>query len=998
MYRQFRFFLLYIGIIVFHNLPAQITFPVNGVRHPVKQLILVQNAIIHPDTGVIIAPGEMLIDKGIITQIGKTVDHPQDAVIIDLQGMHVYPSFIEPLCSYGMPEPKRAPENNPANANRAMISNKEGAYSWNEALRSETKAAMLFNYKDDDAGKFREAGYGLVQTHFGDGISRGSAAIVSLNQANEHELILKQESAHVMSFQKGMSAQEYPGSLMGSIALLRQTYLDGKYYHTAIKPKEVNLSMEEWIRLQTHPQFFVANTPLDILRAHAIAKEFNTTYIIKGNGQEYQRMDEIQKTGVKLIVPLRFPAVYEVEDPYDVLQIDLSDLKHWEMAPSNPSLLAQKKIPFVFTSQDLKERKELLPNVRKTIQRGLSENMALYALTRGPAEWLGIQNQTGSLAVGKLANFIVTDDSLFKDKTTIKENWIQGNRFSFVKQLNNLSANGQYNFKIDTMSLLLTISGGIDKTEFKLEAFDSSKVSIKAKLTGDYISGRINRYNPKGEIIFSVYKNQNTWKGRAQMENGDWKDIEFIRLSNDVVAKTKSDSIKPKDTIGSIVYPFTAYGWKSKPQPKSYLIKNATVWTNESQGILKNTDVLIREGKIANIGKNLSENNAIEIDGTGKHITAGIIDEHSHIAVNGGVNECTQSVTSEVRIGDVINSEDINIYRQLAGGVTTSHLLHGSCNAVGGQTALIKLRWGYAPEQMKFEGADGFIKFALGENVKRSGGNQAGRFPDTRMGVEQVYMDAFSRARDYDVLLKTKPNETRRDLELDALSEILNKKRFITCHSYVQSEINMLMKVAEQFNFTVNTFTHILEGYKVADKMKKHGAGAAGFSDWWAYKFEVYEAIPYNGAILYDQGVVTAFNSDDAEMARRLNQEAAKAVEYGNVPEEEALKFVTLNPAKLLHIDDRVGSIKKGKDADIVLWNDHPLSIKASADMTFVDGIKFFDKKEDMLLRNEIQSERNRIIQKMIKAKAGGEETQQFSSRRKRLEHCDSVEDESIKE
>ncbi len=966
---------------------AQITFPVNGVRNPAKQLILIQNAIIHPDTGAVILSGEMLIDKGIITQIGKAVDHPQDAVVVDLQGMHVYPSFIEPLSSYGMPEMKRGTVNN------ATISTKEGAFSWNEALRTETKAAALFSYRDEDAGKFREAGYGLVQTHYADGISRGSAVIVSLHQANEHELIIKEESAHVLSFQKGMSAQEYPGSLMGSIALLRQSYLDGAYYSTAIKNKEVNLSIEEWIRLQTLPQIFIANSPLDILRANAIAKEFFTTYIIKGNGQEYQQLDEIKKTGVKLIIPLRFPVVYEVEDPYDVLEINLSDLKHWEMAPSNPALLAKKNIPFVFTSQDLKERKELLTNIRNSIQRGLSENLAIYALTLGPAELLGIQNQAGSLAAGKLANFIVTDGNLFEDKTSIKENWVKGNRFSFIKQAHDATANGQYNFKIDTLALLLTISGSIDKTEFKLEAFDSSKVSIKAKITNDYFSGRINRNHPNGEILFSAYKNKNTWKGRAQLENGIWKDIEFMRLSNDVKQKPKTDSIKPKDTIGAVVYPFTGYGWKVKPQAKTFLIKNTTVWTNESQGILKNTDVLIRNGKIENIGKNLNAQDATMIDGTDKHITAGIIDEHSHIAVNGGVNECTQSVTSEVRISDVINSEDINIYRQLAGGVTTSQLLHGSCNPVGGQSALIKLRWGYAPEQMKFEGADGFIKFALGENVKRSTSSQGGRFPETRMGVEQVYMDVFSRARDYNQLLKTKPHETRLDLELDALAEILNNKRFITCHSYVQSEINMLIKVAEQFNFRVNTFTHILEGYKVADKLKKHGAGASAFADWWAYKFEVYEAIPYNGAILHDQGVVTAYNSDDAEMARRLNQEAAKAVKYGNVPEEEALKFVTLNPAKLLHIDDRVGSIKNGKDADLVLWNDHPLSIKATADMTFVDGIKFYDKKEDIILRNEILAERQRLIQKMIKAKAGGEETQPFSSRRRRLDHCDSIEE-----
>ncbi len=979
--------LLLAQIIIVFNVVSQITFPVNGVRNPEKQLILLTNAHIHPDTSKLIWQGEILIRDGRISEIGKKVSRPIDAVTIDLQGMHIYPSFIEVLSSYGMPEVKRAITSN------NTLSAKEGAYSWNEALRSEIKAVNLFTAKEEEAAKYREAGFGLVQTHYPDGICRGSAAIVSLHSANEHELILKKESAHLMSFQKGLSSQDYPGSLMGSIALLRQTYLDAQFYSSAIKPKEINLSLEAWIELQQLPQIFIANSPLDVLRAATISKEFKTNYIVKANGQEYQRMDELKQSGVKLIVGLKFPAVFEVEDPYDVLQIDLSDLKHWEMAPSNPALLAQKSIPFIFTSQDLKERKELLPNIRKAIERGLSENLALYAITHGPAEYLGIQDQTGSLSPGKLANFIVTDGKLFDEKTQIKENWIQGNRFSFIKQAHNSFANGQYQLKLDTMSYLLSISGSIDKTDLKIEAFDSSKISIKAKIVNDYFSGRINRNHPNGEILFTAYKNQSSWTGKAQLENGSWVDLQLLRLSNDLKAKPDTLTPRQNDSIGAVFYPFMAYGWKTKPIAKDYLIKNATVWTNESEGVLKNTNVLIRNGKIADIGKNLSDKNAIHIDATGKHLTAGIVDEHSHIAINGGVNECTHSITSEVRIGDVINSEDINIYRQLAGGVTTVQLLHGSCNPVGGQSAIIKMRWGSSPEQMKFEGADGFIKFALGENVKRSGGNQGGRYPDSRMGVEQVYLDAFSRAKDYDQFLKSKPNETRRDLKLEALSEIINKKRFISCHSYVQSEINMLMKVAEQFNFKVNTFTHILEGYKVADKLKKHGAGAAGFADWWAYKFEVYEAIPYNGAILHDQGVITAFNSDDAEMARRLNQEASKAIKYGEVPDEDALKFVTLNPAKLLHIDDRVGSIKVGKDADLVLWNDHPLSVKASADMTFVDGIKYFDKAADVKLRQDIADERNRIIQKMIKAKASGEKTENFTSRRKRLYHCDTEEE-----
>ena len=421
-----------------------------------------------------------------------------------------------------------------------------------------------------------------------------------------------------------------------------------------------------------------------------------------------------------------------------------------------------------------------------------------------------------------------------------------------------------------------------------------------------------------------------------------------------------------------MLYPFNGYGFSEMPKQEDVLIKNATVWTNEADGILQNTDVLLKNGKIAAIGKNLSTGNAKQIDGTGEYLTPGIIDEHSHIAVSGSVNECSQSVTSEVRIADVINPEDIDIYRQLSDGVTSSHILHGSCNTIGGQTQLIKMRWGKDGEEMKFANWDPFIKFALGENVKRSYSPTNNRFPDTRMGVEQVLVDAFTRAEDYEKMGENK----RRDLELDALVETLNHKRFITCHSYVQSEINMLMHVADSFHFKVNTFTHILEGYKVADKMKAHGAYASTFSDWWAYKAEVQDAIPYNAALMTDEGLTVAINSDDAEQARHLNQEAAKTMKYGGMTEEQAFKMCTLNPATMLHIADRVGSIKVGKDADVVLWNNNPLSIYATAQKTFVDGIEYYDRQRDSTMRIYIASERNRLIQKMLNAKKAGAKTQ----------------------
>ena len=363
-------------------------------------------------------------------------------------------------------------------------------------------------------------------------------------------------------------------------------------------------------------------------------------------------------------------------------------------------------------------------------------------------------------------------------------------------------------------------------------------------------------------------------------------------------AEVKPDTVKKKDPIvlGKVLYPFEPFGFEEGSQPKqeTILIKNATIWTNEKEGVLQNSDILLKDGKISAIGKNLSDAGAKVIDGTGKYVSAGIIDEHSHIAAS-SINEGAQSVTSEVRITDNLNPDDINIYRQLSGGVTTSHILHGSANVIGGQTQLIKLRWGANAEDLKFKGADGFIKFALGENVKRSASTQGNaRYPDTRMGVEQVLIDAFTRAKDYKKEWEdynagkdkaTKDHKPlvmpRRDLELEALVEILDKKRFITCHSYVQSEITGLIDVADKVGFKVNTFTHILEGYKVADKMLKHGANASTFSDWWAYKMEVEDAIPYNAAIMHKVGLNVAINSDDAEMARRLNQEAAKTMKYG---------------------------------------------------------------------------------------------------------------------
>jgi N-acetylglucosamine-6-phosphate deacetylase len=405
-----------------------------------------------------------------------------------------------------------------------------------------------------------------------------------------------------------------------------------------------------------------------------------------------------------------------------------------------------------------------------------------------------------------------------------------------------------------------------------------------------------------------------------------------------------------------ITHPLGGFGvTEPVPSTPAVLFRGGTVWTCGSDGVLEEADVLVVDGKIQAVGRDLDPPAGCRIvDAAGKHVTPGLIDCHSHMATDGGVNESGQAVTAEVRIGDFIDHTDINIYRQLAGGLTTSNILHGSANPIGGQNQVIKLRWGDAMQAMKFAEAPAGIKFALGENVKRSNRRaRQTRYPASRMGVEQLFRDRLLAAERYAKAHQRwrrgdrRGLPPRRDLELDAIAEILSGQRWIHCHSYRQDEIVALLDLLDRFDVTIGTLQHILEGYKVADRMRQHGAMASAFSDWWAYKFEVYDAIPDNGAIMHDVGIVVSFNSDSAELARHLNTEAAKAIKYGDVPAEEALKFVTLNPAKQLRIDDRVGSIEAGKDADLVLWSGPPLSTLARCEQTWVDGRLMFSLELD---------------------------------------------------
>jgi len=397
-------------------------------------------------------------------------------------------------------------------------------------------------------------------------------------------------------------------------------------------------------------------------------------------------------------------------------------------------------------------------------------------------------------------------------------------------------------------------------------------------------------------------------------------------------------------------------------------IVGATVLTAGPQGTVAGGTIVIRDGKVAALGKGVAvPPGAVVINAAGRTVMPGIIDCHSHTAVESGINEGSDSVTAEVRIADVIDHRDVDIYRQLAGGVTTINVLHGSANVIGGQNAVIKLRWGSSPRDLVFQGAPRGIKMALGENPKRANARATGapRYPGTRMGVEATLRGAFQEAQqyrrewqDYEKKLaaaggggKDKPVAPRRDLRLETLRDVLDGKVLVHAHAYRADEILMLIQVAEEVGFKVRTFQHVLEGYKVASEIARHGAGASTFSDWWAYKIEAQDAIPYNAAVMAARGVLVSLNSDSDELARRLYWEAAKVIRYGGVSEADALKMITLNPARQLGIDKRVGSLEVGKDADLVIFNAHPFSPDARVETTLIDGIVYFDRAADLAKR-----------------------------------------------
>ena len=973
---------------------AQVTTaPKHGIRENDPRVHALTNARVVTAPGKTLERGTVLIRDGLIADVGPAVKVPPDARVWDLTGKTVYPGFIDAYSRVGLPEtlkpePLRPeidhddPNAKPKEVPREAV---KGTHAWNARVTPERNAVDHLKFDKKGARALRDLGFTSALVVPGRGIFRGTSALVNLHEADSNTAIVAPMVAQHIALEINREDNAvYPTSLMGCIALVRQTLLDAEWYQAAkdayrrnpgaTERPEANASLAALVGhgQRKQPTVFEAEDELDLLRGLKIAEEFKLKPILFGNGYEYRVRRALAEKKVPMILPLDFPKAPEIERPERAVEYQLDELQHWDRAPSNPARLAEAGIPFAFTTQKLdKPEKEFWSRVRLTVRRGLNKDTALAALTSVPAEMLGAADRVGAIAPGRLANLVVTTGDVFaEDSARVLTTWIDGLPLD-TEIADDRDPRGTWEITADGKTFPLVVEGELDKLAAKSDA-ETATVSMKddavlviapAKLLGRgdgavRLTGRL-----VGDAI----------TGTGEAPTGP--PLVWLAKRTAAFVATKKPDAKPSPLDAPLdfpeTYPAGSYGRTALPdQPASFLVQRATVWTSGPQGTVQNADLLVSGGKIAAVGTALkAPSGAPVIDGTGLHVTPGIIDCHSHTAISKGVNEGSHAVTCEVRIADVIDATDISLYRELAGGVTTANILHGSANPIGGQNQVIKFRWGALPEELKFADAAPGVKFALGENVKQSnwGDKFTTRYPQTRMGVEQLMRDRFRAAQEYDAAMKKKEGlPPRRDLQLEALSEIVSGKRLIHCHSYRLDEIHSFLNVTNEFKIKVGTLQHILEGYKVADEIARSGAGASSFADWWAYKWEAFDAIPENAAMMHGQGVLTSINSDSNDLARRLNTEAAKSIKHGGLPPDEALKLVTIYPARQLRIDGKVGSLEPGKDADFVIWSGDPLSNYSRVQQTWIDGRKYFDRNEDIEGRGRFAAQREALVQKAL--------------------------------
>ncbi len=996
--------------------PPPRTRPVQGLRENTPQVHALIGARLVVAPGRVLEKGTVVVRDGVIVAAGAEVAAPADARPWKLDGKTVYAGLIDAYGEVEVPRPTG------------------GAPYWNELVTPQRSTADHYAADAKLNEKLRGQGITARLAAPGDGVIKGTSALLLTGDQPNLAAIVRRNIAHHLrlTVPRGRGRNNYPNSPMGAVALARQALYDADWYRRAwlayrgdpaLPRPEQNDALEVLPSQSGSGELWIVDAPneLYLLRADRYAREFGLRIAVRGSGHEYKRLEAVKDAGRAVIVPLDFPQPPNVATAEAALNVRLDELMHWDLAPENPARLDAAGVKIALTSHGLEDPAKFLEAVRRAVRRGLPPTAALQAITTAPADILGVADRLGTIEAGKIANLVVTDGDLFDDETKVLATWVGGQRYETVAEPP-LDLRGQWRVKLTgggerEQVLLIELSGTASRLQGKLRGTKGQQQDEPIKLDrlglaggrfsclfdsttlGDAGTARLTAVVSVSETGPPSWTGQVVWPdGSRAALSGDKIGEPPPRQTAEDEQKTppdeadqpgdgeapaddeqpqQPDKAEPNDGPAAfpVNFPLGAFGRDAPPAAaEAVLFSNATVWTCGEAGVLTDAAVLIGGGRILAVGRDVeAPPGAIVVDCRGRHLTPGIVDCHSHMATDGGVNESTQAITAEVRIGDFVDADDIAIYRQLAGGVTCANILHGSANPIGGQNQVIKLRWGDLPESLKFAEAPAGIKFALGENVKQSnwGDDYTSRYPQTRMGVEQIIRDAFTAAIAYrgrwDQWQQTHQGlPPRRDLELDALAEIVAGRRWVHCHSYRQDEILALIRTLDDFGIQIGSFQHILEGYKVADAMARHGATGSAFSDWWAYKFEVYDAIPYAGALMHHAGVVVSFNSDDRELARHLNQEAAKAVKYGGLPPLEALQFVTLNPAKQLRIDAYVGSLEVGKHADLVVWSGPPLSNFSRCLQTWIDGRKYFDVDEDLQARRRAAEIRAVLVQKIL--------------------------------
>ncbi len=951
------------------------TEPVTGIRDNGTGFHALVGARVVTAPGQVLDGATIVIRNGLIQRVGRNMQPPAGARVWDLAGLTVYPGFIDAHADLGM---DAVPEGGDV-----------GPTHWNPQVRAWFSTTMNLQDDADRRAALRSQGFGTALVVPKQGIFRGTASVVNLGDTGVRDRVLRPDLAQAMGFQRSLQlGGAYPNSSMGTIALMKQTFMDADWYMRAwgayeasgrafLPPEtsEALAALEDAVQ-GDQPIVFETGSEEEYLRAHKLAAEYGVDAWYRGSGQEYRILDVLRGRTDPLIIPLSFPDAPNVNDPESALNASLADLRDWYLAPTSPAQLAGAGVRFAITSDGLSSLNEFLPNLRIAVARGLSTADALAALTTNPALWLGLENTHGTIEEGKVANLVVSEGDLFTEEATVRDVWVHGQAYG-VTRSPQIDPRGTWRIASDDewgFEAALRLEGPLNRLRGSIDIAGPDGATINlasAEVVAE--TGRIEvRFDGEdlgyeGVALLAGSVRGEEFYGWTALPNGADPSFRGSRTEVYEGAARGTVAMNVPEIDLPFIRPMMEFGRSSIPeQPAAVVVRNATVWSQGPLGQMENADLLVQAGKVVAIGPDLdAPRGAMEIDATDKHVTPGLIDPHIHAGVT-DINESGFAIVPEVRMGDVVTHNNIWMYRQLAGGLTTAHIKHGSANPIGGENVFVKLRWGSLPEDLKLEGAPRTVKFALGENPKR----RQGRYPDTRMGTQEIIRDHFLAARDYEREWQRweasgEGIPPRRDLRMEAILDILNQELLISSHGYRADEFLALVRLAEEFGFRVQTLQHGIEAYKIAPELAASGVAAVVWSDWGGFKMEAYDASVYNARILIEAGVVTSLHSDNNEISTRMNWEAGKLLRTG-LTHEQALSTVTNQAAKAVAIDARVGSLEVGKDADFVIWNGNPLSQFTRAEQTWVDGRRYFSLEEDAAMREQIDRERTQLIQAIL--------------------------------